>query len=75
MKHLKILNEFAKDKGKAIGVKISISDFRTSFIPLPNAWAKYEDVTMLSSVLTGAQHFIFWLERNGYKICKKSRKG
>ncbi len=71
MKHLKILNGFAKHHGKRIGVDITVSEHKTSFEPLYYEGASYEDVMMVSSLLTGAQNFVYWLERNRYKICKK----
>lgn len=76
MKHLKILNAFAKNKAAPFNVDVEISDFQTSFKPNDgNSPAHYEDVMWLSSIITGTTVFLYWLERNGYKICKKSRKG
>ena len=75
MKHLKLLNEFAQDKADLFDVDVEVGEHRTSFKPKdPAHGAYYEDVLALSSNITGATSFIYWLERNGYKICKKSRK-
>lgn len=76
MNHLKILNEFAQDKADLFDVSVEITEHRTSYKPKnPSHGAFYEDVIALSSNITGAQSFMYWLRRKGYEICKKSRKG
>ena len=72
MKHLKLLNKFAQDKADLFDVDVCITDHGSSYKPKdPDHGCHYEDVMALASNITGAQVFIYWLERHGYKICKR----
>jgi len=71
-KNLKVINEFANDN--AINndkFDVIISEYNTCIKPLVDSTRPYyEDCCLLHDLIRGAEHFIFFLERNGYIIKK-----
>ena len=66
-----LLEKFANDSPLAEHIKVEITEHSQSYKPkYKDAPAHYEDAKLLSSVLMGAEHLMFWLLRNGYKITK-----
>lgn len=69
--HIKILNEFANQLTLAKDIEVTCGEYSKSFKPRDGMKAKYEDAILLSSVITGAEMFIYYLERKGIKILSK----
>ena len=70
--YYKILNMFANDSPLATNIKVDITGTHKSFKPrFKDSKAYYEDANLLSTIITGAENFCWWLERNGFKIVKK----
>lgn len=72
-KNLKILNKFANNTCVAKGgeINVTISDGCTSYKPYGDTnGMKLEDTNLLSDLIQGATHLIFFLEREGYTIVK-----
>jgi len=71
-----MLEDFANDSSVAKGghIQVTVSEYSTRFEPKDgHAWFKHEDSKFLDEILTGANHFMYWLRREGYEI-KKSKK-
>lgn len=69
---LKILNDFANSHTLASNIKVEIGPYNKSFKPRKaHSFAKYEDANLLSSIICGAENFLYFLERNGYNITKR----
>ena len=67
-----LLEKFANDSPLAEHIKVEITEHSQSYKPrLLNSPAHYEDAKLLSSVLMGAEHLMFWLRRNKYEIRRK----
>ena len=72
-KNLKILNHFANNHSVSIGgsVDITIESGYTNFKPRGEVYSmKFEDVVFLSDMIQSAKYFIWYLEREGYKVKK-----
>lgn len=69
-----LLEKFINDSPIAKYIKVEVSLNQTSFKPRDEAHnqAYYEDANLLASILKGAEHFCYWLRRNGYNI-KRSK--
>lgn len=71
-KNLEIINKFANSSPLAENISVEIRDYVTSYTSKNTTGAKYEDCVLLASLIQGATHFIYFLERNGYKITKRN---
>jgi hypothetical protein len=72
-----LLNKFANEHSLSIGGNIEVvrNPYSTSFKPKEgHDGMKYEDVELLSSIIQGAEHFLFWASRNGIEIKVKNGK-
>ena len=70
-----LLEKFANDSPLAEHIKVEITEHSQSYKPAyEGAPAHYEDAQLLSSILMGAGHLLYWLRRNGYTIATKRRK-
>ena len=64
-----LLEKFANDSPLAEHIKVEITEYSQSYKPrLLNSPAHYEDAKLLSSILMGAEHLLWWLRRNNYRI-------
>ena len=60
----KLLEQYANDIPLAKDIKVDISRFRKSFVPKDEeVGARYEDVILLSQLIQGAEHFLYWARR------------
>ena len=74
-KALAVLQEFIDDHSLTIGsgLKITLGQFTTSIKPIESdnpMPGRYEDAVWISSILKGAESFMYWLQRNNYKIVR-----
>lgn len=69
--HLKLLNDFANQLTLAKDIKVVCGHHVKSFKPRDGMEAKYEDAILLSSVIHGAEMFLYYLERKGIKVPSK----
>jgi len=70
-KMYELLNKFANEHTLAEYIKVDISEYRQGYKPREeNSPAKYEDCKLLSSIVMGAESFLFWLRRKGYEVKK-----
>jgi hypothetical protein len=73
-----LLEKFANDTSIAKGgdIQVSITPNCTSMKPKGNddQAMRAEDCNLLSEIIRGADHLLFWLGRNGYEIKKKRKK-
>ena len=68
-----ILQNFAQNHTLARNIEVSISQGHTSFTPrFPAESFKHEDSELLSSLIQGATHFMYWLRREGKARLVKS---
>ena len=67
-----LIEEFANNDSIAIGgdIEVHVSSFGKNFTPRKGSGIKYEDVQLLSEIVRGAEHFLFWCRRNGYEVRK-----
>jgi len=75
-KNLKLLNEFANNTCVAKGgeINVTIGDGCTSYRPCGESKGmKLEDTNLLTDLIQGATHLIFFLEREGYTIVKRRK--
>ena len=64
-----LLEKFINDSPMAEHIKVEITEHSQSYKPkYKDAPAHYEDAKLLSSVLMGAEHLLWWLRRNNYRI-------
>ena len=73
-----LLEMFANETSiaKGGGIKVEYSEHYTRFTPTEGYGSfKCEDSKLLGEIIMGATHFLFWLNRNGYKIRKGVKKG
>jgi len=67
-----LLEKFINDSPMAEHIKVEITGHSQSYKPkYEGAPAHYEDAKLLSSILMGAEHLMFWLRRNKYEIRRK----
>ncbi len=69
--HLKLLNDFANQLTLAKDIEVQCSEYSKSFKPRDGMRAKYEDSIALSSIVNGAEQFLYYLERKGIKVPSK----
>ena len=70
--YLKVINDFANSSPMATEIKVEISEYVTSMKPRhENSKCYYEHAELLSSLIRGAEHFCYYLQRNGYEIRRK----
>jgi hypothetical protein len=68
----KLLEKFANDSPLSEYIKVELTEHSQSYKPkYEGAPAHYEDARLLSSILMGAEHLLWWLRRNGYTIRRK----
>jgi hypothetical protein len=68
-KNLELLNHFANSHSLSDQIQVIITDNYVSLKPrYDGSYAKYEDANLLSSIIQGAESFLYFLERNDYKI-------
>lgn len=73
-KRMELLEEFANAHVLATDIAVTITTNSKSFKPrLPDSYAKYEDANLLSSIITGAESFLYWCARNGYEVKRAKR--
>lgn len=75
-KNLKLLNEFANNTCIAKGgeINVTISDGCVNYKPQGKSnGMKIEDTNLLTDIIRGATHLIFFLEREGYTIVKRRK--
>jgi len=71
-----LLSKFINDSPLAEHIKVELTEHSQSYKPrYKDAPSHYEDAKLLSSLLMGAEHLLFWLRRNEYTIATKSKKG
>jgi hypothetical protein len=74
-KHLNLVNIFADTHSLADQIRVVITEHNVSMTPrYDGSYAKYEDANLLSSIIQGAESFIYFLERNNYKIVAEKGK-
>jgi len=76
-KRRELLEAFANDLSvvKGGGMKIIVNHGHTSFVPREGyPGFKYEDSNYVYDTLRGAETFMFYLERQGYKIVGGKKK-
>lgn len=67
--HIEILNTFASTHTLAEGLNVNVSEhFKHFEAKNKDVGAKAEDIVLLSDIIRGAENFMYFLERNGYKI-------
>ena len=60
----KELQDFANAHTLAKDIKVEITPYSTRFLPRAGCEGmKYEDVQLLSSLIQGAQHYLWWKRR------------
>lgn len=70
----KLVEDFANDHAMAKDkIKVAHTPHHTSYTAIPATGAHYEDCVYLSQQVNGADSFMFWLRRNGYKIVKEKK--
>lgn len=72
-----ILSDFANDLSvcKGGGIKITYGVLGTHFDPKEGVDGfRYEDGNYVHDTIKGAESFLYYLERNGYKIVKRKKK-
>ena len=70
----KLLEKFINDSPLATGIQVTVTQHHKTFKPrLPSSVANYEDCNLLSAILMGAENFLWWARRNGYKITKGAK--
>ncbi len=69
--HLKLLNDFANQLTLAKDIEVTCGEYSKSFKPRDGMKAKYEDAIALSSIVNGAEQFLYYLERKGIKVPSK----
>lgn len=70
-----LLEKFINDSPLSEHIRITVGSTHKSFKPKnPDSKAYYEDCTLLASILSGAEHFCYWLRRNGYKITSSKKE-
>ena len=71
-KMYELLTKFANDHTLARDIDVEISSHCTKYTAKnDNQGARYDDVTFLSSLVSGATSFLWWCERHKYKVVKK----
>jgi hypothetical protein len=72
-----LLEAFANESSVAQGghIRVTVNQYSTHFQPKDGySWFKHEDSKFLDELLTGANHFMYWLRREGYVIRKTKRR-
>lgn len=72
--HAQLLEDFANDHSLAIGgnIQVTKTEHSEGYAPREGYGGfKFEDGHLLSSILQGATHFLYYLRRNGYEIRKQ----
>jgi len=72
-----LLEAFANGQSVAKGgnIKVTVDRFSTHFQPKEGYDGfRIEDSNFLNELLTGANHFMYWLRREGYVIKKGKTK-
>lgn len=72
--HYKLVENFANDHTLAEDIICTHTSFHTSYKSKSNKGARYDDCCLLKSLVDGADAFMFYLRRNGYKIIKSKKK-
>ena len=68
-KMYELLTKFANDNTLAEDIDVHVSANRTSLKAKDEEkGAKYEDAQLLSELIRGAEHFLFWVRRNKIKL-------
>ncbi len=68
-KRMELLEEFANAHTLAHDIRVTITTNSKSFQPrFKQSYAKYEDANLLSSIIMGAESFLYWLSRSGYEV-------
>lgn len=72
--NLKLLNDFANTSVLSTHIRVDITEYCKSYKPREvNSSAYYEDCILLAEMVSGAEHFLYFLERNRYEIKKKKK--
>lgn len=65
----KLLERFINNNPLAVSIRVTVGCQHKSFKPRYDGMdAHYDEANMLSSILTGAENFCYWLRRNNYRI-------
>ena len=72
--HYKLVEDFANDHTLAEEIIVTHTSFHTSYKSKNNNGAKYDDCMLLGRLVDGANTFMYYLRRNGYKIIKTKKK-
>lgn len=66
-----LLTDFANQHSLADGIVCSVQSGSTRMVSISKeTGSKYEEAVLLGDLIKGAEHFYYFLERNGYKIIK-----
>ena len=70
-----LLEKFINDSVLASNIKVELTEHSTHFTPRKGKEGMYyEECVLLSSILQGAEHLLWWLRRNEYTIATKRKK-
>ena len=70
-----LLEKFANDSVLASNIKVEKTEHSTHFMPREGKEGMYyEECVLLSSILQGAEHLLWWLRRNGYVVSKNRKR-
>jgi hypothetical protein len=64
-----LLEKFANSTVLSTNIKVEKTEHSTHFMPRDGKDGMfYEECVLLSNILQGAEHFLWWLRRNNYRI-------
>ena len=69
-----LLNLYANNNPLAQHIDVDVHSCGTSMTPKEGHKAFYSDSQVLTRMIDGAEHFLFWMARMGYELKKKRSK-
>jgi hypothetical protein len=69
-----LLTDFANDHPLSEGLEVEVRSGSVGMKTINETGGKYEYAVLLGDIIKGAEHFCYFLERNGYKIIPKRNK-
>ena len=69
-KMYKLLNIYAKNNPLSEHIEVDVYSGGISMKPKPGHSCYYNDAEVLTRMIDGATHFLFWMRRQGYEMRK-----
>ena len=69
-----LLNLYANNNPLAYNIDVDVHSCGTSMKPKKGQECYYSDAQVLTRMIDGAEHFLFWMGKMGYEVKKKRSK-